>query len=158
MLYHLGHPGTQLKLLHLLMKFPAYKIFFSNVNAKTSSQCKVTTWYSQKESHFEIWAYRHKAWAEIDCDVYQYIHSLYSVCVEDTRVYSVQQILFEGNNKKNWFCVWLGKTVLRTYSMSKRTFRDKARCQAAGYICSCVQKGLTVTGRCFTTEKETSSS
>jgi hypothetical protein len=54
MLYQLCHPGPQLKLLHLLMIFPGYEIFFSNVNAKTSSQCKVTTWYSKKESDFEI--------------------------------------------------------------------------------------------------------
>jgi len=124
------------------MKFPVYKIFFSNVNAKTSSQCKVTMRYIQKESDFEIWAYIHKAWAEIDCNVYQYIH--YIVCVEDTRVYSVQHILYEGNNKKNWFCVWLGKTVLHTVWATK-TFRDKARRQTAAYIFSCVQKGLTVT-------------
>lgn len=33
------------------------------------------------------------------------IFNPYRVCVEDSRLYSVQQILFEGNNKKNWFCV-----------------------------------------------------
>jgi len=37
--------------------------------------------------------------------IYTSIFIPYSVCVEDTRLYSVQQILFEGNNKKNWFCV-----------------------------------------------------
>jgi len=37
-----------------------------------------------------------------------------------------------------------------------KTFRDKAWRQAAANICSFVQKGLTVTRRCLTTEKETS--
>ena len=37
--------------------------------------------------------------------MYTSIFIPYIVSVEDTRVYSVQQILFEGNNKKNWFCV-----------------------------------------------------
>jgi hypothetical protein len=80
----------------------------------------------------------------------------YIACVEDTRVYSFQQLLFEGNNK-NWFCV-TGQDCLTNVQYEQQNLQGQGQASGCRVHTLMCPNGLTVTGRCLTTKKETSNS